>query len=194
MNGTDIKEFAEKFLSSKSSILLLIGPPGTGKTNFIRQLLSATKESVLLTYSEDLKKMDSLFSYFYDSPERFLIIEDADTYIEKRENGNSNMKQLLNITDGLTANYKKRVIFSTNLTSLSMVDPALIRPGRCYDVLDFSAYQGEDLVNACKVLNVNIDHLQNKPYTLAELYSIKNGEEMNTSIVGKRSSFGFGNN
>lgn len=194
MNGTDIKEFAEKFLSSKSSILLLIGPPGTGKTNFIRQLLSATKESVLLTYSEDLKKMDSLFSYFYDSPERFLIIEDADTYIEKRENGNSNMKQLLNITDGLTANYKKRVIFSTNLPSLSMVDPALIRPGRCYDVLDFSAYQGEDLVNACKVLNINIDHLQNKSYTLAELYSIKNGEEMNTSIVGKRSSFGFGNN
>lgn len=193
MNGVDIKEYAKKFLESKSSILLLIGPPGTGKTNFIRQLLAATNESILLTYSEDLKKMDSLFSYFYDSPERFLIIEDADTYIEKRENGNSNMKQLLNITDGLTANYKKRVIFSTNLPSLSMVDPALVRPGRCYDVLDFSAYTNEDLINACNSLNIDSSELDDKPYTLAELYSIKNGEAKESNNLIKKSSFGFGN-
>lgn len=193
MRGVHIKEYADKFLESKSSILLLIGPPGTGKTNFIRQLLAVTNESVLLTYSEDLKKMDSLFSYFYDSPERFLIIEDADTYIEKRENGNSNMKQLLNITDGLTANYKKRVIFSTNLPSLSAVDPALVRPGRCYDVLDFSPYTDQELLDAANALELDLDHLEVRSYTLAELYSIKNGEDKKSNNLAKKSSFGFGN-
>ena len=128
----------KKYLESKSSILILIGPPGTSKTNFIRQLLSAANESVLLTYSEDLKKADKLFSHFYDSPEKFLIIEDADTYIERRGDGNSNMKQVLNITDGLTANPSKKVIFSTNLPSLNRVDPALLRPGRCFEKLQFS--------------------------------------------------------
>lgn len=193
MKGQDIKDYAEKFLNSKSSILLLIGPPGTSKTNFIRQLLSATSESVLLTYSEDLKKMDTLFSYFYDSPERFLIIEDADTYIEKREDGNTNMKQLLNITDGITANPKKKVIFSTNLPNLNHVDQALIRPGRCFDCLEFGRIDGEDLQNVFD--HVGYQYFENieipsDGMTIAEIFAVKNNErtDIATKSTGK---FGF---
>lgn len=194
MNGENIKDFAERYMNSNSSILLLIGPPGTAKTNFIRQLLSATNESVLLTYSEDLKKTDKLFSYFYDSPEKFLIIEDADTYIERRQDGNSNMKQLLNITDGLTANSSKKVIFSTNLPTLNRVEPALLRPGRCFDKLQFGKLSNDNLVNAMNVIGADYfkDIVVPKDgFTIAELFSIKNNEfyENEKSIT----TFGFTN-
>ena len=193
MNGEDIKDYAARYIESKSSILLLIGPPGTSKTNFIRQLLSATNEGVLLTYSDDLKKADKLFSHFYDSPEKFLIIEDADTYIERREDGNTNMKQLLNITDGLTANPNKKVIFSTNLPNINRVDPALTRPGRCFDKLKFDRLTGDNLSRAMERIGIQyfegID-IPKDGYTIAELFAIKTGEyiaEKATMATG----FGF---
>ncbi len=200
MKGEDIKDFADRYMNSGSSILLLIGPPGTAKTNFIRQLLSSTNESVLLTYSEDLKKADKLFSYFYDSPEKFLIVEDADTYIERREDGNRNCAQLLNVTDGLTANPDKLVIFSTNLPSLNRVDPALIRPGRCFGVLQFDRLKGDDLDAAIDVIGRNkfegMKHNDNG-YTIAELFSIANGEyggeQLDFENKKLTSKFGFNN-
>lgn len=198
MKGENIKDYADKFLKSNSSILLLIGPPGTAKTNFIRQLVTATSESVLLTYSADLKKSDSLFSYFYDSPERFLIVEDADTYIERRADGNSNMPQLLNITDGITANPFKKVIFTTNLPNLSRVDEALLRAGRCYDVLNFGPLKGNDLERAME--SIGKEHfngivLPENGLTVAELFSYVNGESVavkEESLEKAVSKFGFG--
>ena len=192
MKGEDIADFAKRYMESTSSILLLIGPPGTAKTNFIRQLLQQTNESVLLTYSDDLKRTDKLFSYFYDSPEKFLIIEDADTYIEKREDGNTNMKQVLNITDGLTANPSKKVIFSTNLPSLSRVDPALVRPGRCFDKLQFGRLKDNDLLAAMNIIGTSVFndvHIPQDGFTIAELFAIKNNEPID--IVETSSSFGF---
>ena len=192
MNNEDIRDFAKRYVESNSSILLLIGPPGTAKTNFIRQLLQVTNESVLLTYSDDLKKTDKLFSYFYDSPEKFLIIEDADTYIEKREDGNTNMKQVLNITDGLTANPSKKVIFSTNLPSLTRVEPALLRPGRCFEKLQFGRLTGDELDAAMDV--IGYDHFKytrvpQNGLTIAELFAIKNNEPID--IAESTPSFGF---
>lgn len=192
MNNEDIRTFAKRYIESNSSILLLIGPPGTAKTNFIRQLLQVTNESVLLTYSDDLKKTDKLFSYFYDSPEKFLIIEDADTYIEKREDGNSNMKQVLNITDGLTANPSKKVIFSTNLPSLNRVEPALLRPGRCFEKLQFGRLTDDNLYAAMdKIGHEYFTHtiIPQSGLTIAELFAIKNNEPID--IVETSSAFGF---
>ncbi len=192
MKNEDIKDFAERYNKSTSSILLLIGPPGTAKTNFIRQLLRATNESVLLTYSDDLKKTDKLFSHFYDSKEKYLIIEDADTYIERREDGNTNMKQLLNITDGLTANPGKKVIFSTNLPSLNRVEPALLRPGRCFEKLEFGKLNDDHLFAAMADIDNKAFENINIPkdgFTIAELFAIKNNEPID--IQDNSTEFGF---
>ena len=194
MKGESIESFAARFIASKSSILILIGPPGTAKTNFIRQMLRATNESVLITYSDDLKKTDKLFSHFYDSQEKYLVIEDADTFIERREDGNSNMKQLLNITDGLTANPEKKVIFSVNLPNLNKADPALVRSGRCYAILRFSKLYGEDLEKAMDDIGMEhfVDIDGSNGFTIAELFAIKNGEQLDD--IESSISFGFNSN
>lgn len=172
---TDIANLIQEYLASTASILLLIGKPGTGKTNFIRKVILDTNSDVLLTYNDDLaQRSDVLFTHFYDSKERFLIVEDADTYISARTEGNAAMKKLLNITDGLTSNKNKKVIFSTNLPNLASIDPALLREGRCFGVLHFDPHTKEEAKLVAKDLGFDEALLTKNTYTLAELFALKN--------------------
>ena len=60
-----------------------------------------------------------------------------------RDDGNDLMARFLNVGSGLVSNGKKKLIFSTNLPNISNVDEALVRPGRCFDVLQFSGLDSE---------------------------------------------------
>ena len=101
------------------------------------------------------------------------------------------MKQLLNITDGLTANPEKKVVFSVNLPNLNKVDPALVRAGRCYAILEFSKLYENDLENA--MADIGMEHFADidctNGFTVAELFAIKNGEQIDD--IKSSISFGF---
>jgi ATP-dependent 26S proteasome regulatory subunit len=71
-----------------------------------------------------------------------LLIEDADNAVMARSEGNEGMSYLLNLTDGIIP-LKKKIVIVTNLPSINKVDPALIRPGRCYDILEFRSLTAE---------------------------------------------------
>jgi hypothetical protein len=47
------------------------------------------------------------------------------------------MHRFLNVGDGLVTTKGKKMIFSTNLPSIRDVDSALVRPGRCFDIVEF---------------------------------------------------------
>ena len=195
LNGQPLKEFIEDYLNSDAAVLLLYGPPGTGKTSLLKQIMQYANESCLITYNKDIAAMDTLFSHFYDCNERFLIIEDADTYISSRaKDGNDVMKKLLNVTDGLTAREEKKVIFTTNLTNLNDVDEALLREGRCYATLhvdQLSAEQAQILLDAMGHTSINIDESIRK-ISLANLYSLISGRKVDQSVEQVSSGFGLG--
>ena len=186
-----IESTFQAYLESKSSVLILIGPPGTGKTNAIRKLITDSHSDVLLTYDPNVANMDGLFSYFYDSKEKFLVVEDADTYISSRNNGNEVMKKLLNVTDGLTANSEKKIVFSTNLPNIASIDPALLRPGRCFGVLNFEALNLQESKAVATDLGMDPEALSEKQYTLAEIFEIKNSPQGLAMHETKTRSFGF---
>lgn len=195
LNGREINQFVESYLTSNSPILLLYGPPGTGKSTLLKHILSLSNESALITFNKDIASMDALFSHFYDCPERFLIIEDADTYINSREkDGNDVMKKLLNITDGLTANKTKKVVFTTNLNNLTSVDPALTRKGRCYGAFNIGTLSNEQASQYLLDLGQEsfIPQLSENN-SLAEIHALINEEKDDTftpsQVVAK---FGFG--
>ena len=188
-----IDTLIDSYIESEDSILLLKGSPGTGKTNLIKYIAKYTKEHILITYNDAIKDMDLLFSYFYDSPEKYLIIEDADTYIQSRQDGNTTMKKLLNITDGLTANKNKKIIFSTNLPSLSQVDAALLRPGRCHRIIEIDKLTREQYLLAAKDIGLDTILLTEKEYSLAELFEIKKHNKLLNKDINKiTNTFGFG--
>ena len=132
-----LAEFYDGFMHSSASILLLIGPPGTGKTTFIRGLLQHSEASAIVSYDSNVLEKDYVFANFIEGEKNVLVLEDADMFLKARAEGNTMMHKFLNVGDGLVTTRNKKLIFSTNLPSIRDIDPALIRPGRCYDIIHF---------------------------------------------------------
>lgn len=66
----------------------------------------------------------------------YLILDDLDEELRQREKGADNfiVSQLLSFSDGLFETYLKTII--TSNMDVSDIDRALIRPGRCFDILN----------------------------------------------------------
>lgn len=77
-----------------------------------------------------------------------IVIEDADILLSPRASGNKVMAELLNATSGLGSSFERKVIFTTNLTNREDIDEALMRPGRCFDVLDFRTLTPMEAIEA----------------------------------------------
>lgn len=173
--GRSVEDYAAEYMDSSASILILIGPPGTGKTSFLRQMVTSMDLKAGVTYEEGLLRSDGLFAYFIGNDEiDALIFEDADTYLGTRKDGNDLMHRFLNVSNGLISPLiGKKLIFSTNLPSIAEIDPALTRPGRCYEVLHFRPLTASEAqVTADEVYGKGNMKLENKSYTLAEITNL----------------------
>ena len=165
-----LTDYYDRFMDSDASILLLIGPPGTGKTTFIRGLLQHTKQSALVTYDSILLEKDYVFASFVEGDRSIMVLEDADNFLGARSEGNNMMHKFLNVGDGLVSTKNKKMIFSTNLPSIQDIDPALIRPGRCFDIVNFSLFNQEQADILVKKLGVEIQSKPNTFYSLADIF------------------------
>lgn len=137
LNGESLESYYDRYMESSANILLLIGPPGTGKTTFIRGLLSHRNCSAIVTYDAGIIEKDGFFARFIEDDTEVMVLEDSDAFLKSRSDGNTMMHRFLNVGDGLVTTKGKKMIFSTNLPSIRDIDSALIRPGRCFDIVEF---------------------------------------------------------
>lgn len=170
LNGKSLKDYYDEFMTSSASILLLIGPPGTGKTTFIRGLLQHAEISAIVTYDAAILAKDYLFAQFIEGDRNVMIVEDADNFLGLRSDGNDMMHKFLNVGDGLVTTKNKKMIFSTNLPSVRDVDPALIRPGRCFDILSFDLLDDQQVKALSTRLNVEYDIKESGKYSIADVF------------------------
>ena len=175
LNGESLGDYYDRYMASSANILLLIGPPGTGKTTFIRGLLAHRNCSAIVTYDAGILEKDGFFARFIEDDAEVMVLEDSDAFLKSRSDGNTMMHRFLNVGDGLVTTKGKKMIFSTNLPSIRDIDSALIRPGRCFDIVTFDALNVEQANTLATRLGVTIPTRargsETVPYSIAEVFN-----------------------
>ena len=132
----------------KSGLVLLHGAPGTGKTSYIKSLISKDPASSFIfiqnEFVQDLLKPDFI-SFLLKNRNAILIIEDAEKVITTRESisENSVVSTILQLTDGLFSDFLNIKVICTFNTTLDKVDKALLRKGRLIANYEFKPLAAE---------------------------------------------------
>lgn len=171
LDGESLASYYDRYMNSSANILLLIGPPGTGKTTFIRGLLAHRNSSAIVTYDAGILEKDGFFARFIEDDAEVMVLEDSDAFLKSRSDGNTMMHRFLNVGDGLVTTKGKKLVFSTNLPSIRDIDSALVRPGRCFDIVTFDNLNEDQADKLADRLEVDYTKKADGKYSIAEIFN-----------------------
>jgi len=187
----DIHQTILRRLSKKNDkgLVLLHGKTGTGKTSYIRYLISSLKKNVIFLPPNMASAMTNpnLIPVLIDNPNSIFVIEDAENIVVDREKeGNSPVSALLNISDGLLSDCLNIQIICSFNTDISKVDTALMRKGRLIAKYEFKELE----VQKAQVLSEKLGFktILNSPMTLTAIY---NQDEKEFQQTRKNNPIGF---
>lgn len=185
----NIIQFLNK--DKSSGLVLLHGKQGTGKTTYIRHLISSINRTFIYLPSQLTGALSkpSFIPFIKRFKESILIIEDCENIIKSRESVpdfDNALANLLNMGDGLLSDALSLKIICTFNTDLRNIDQAILRKGRLKGRYEFTELSADKVVTKLKKLGMQ--NIEPVPMTLAEIY---NYSETTFEINTENSKIGF---
>jgi hypothetical protein len=165
-------ELLKKALKKNTSGLALFsGPPGTGKSTYIKYLSTITNRRIIYLPSASIDEITSpdFLTFMIDCKNSILLLEDAEKVLISRElKENPGISNILNMTDGLLGDCLSVFIIATFNTTRDKIDQALLRKGRLVLEHEFDKLTVE---NCNKILEIiKSDRKTDVPLSLADIY------------------------
>lgn len=190
----DFKEVHQtilKRLSKKDDkgLVLLHGKPGSGKTFYIRHLISKLRKKIVFLPPDMVRAITgpNLISILLENRDSIFIIEDAENVLIDRErNGISPASALLNISDGLLSDCLNIQLICSFNTDITKVDRALLRKGRLIAKYEFKELEPAKAQALSDKLGFTT--IIEQPMTLTAIY---NQEENDFMDAKKYNPIGF---
>lgn len=166
---------------NKRGLYLLHGVPGSGKSSYIKHIISKYHEARRIIYfpPECVNSIGSpdFIPFLLNNRGAVLLLEDAENVLQHApdERRSSATTNLLNLCDGLLADVLNVTVIATFNCNHSAIDPALLRPGRLKFKWNFEKLTEEQSNAFLQFHNVPLEVAGD--YTLAELYEMKHIHE-----------------
>lgn len=177
--------------TGQSGLHLFHGLPGTGKSTYIRHLISSMNKRVVFIPPALASNFDApqLANLLLAHANAVFVIEDAEELLISRDQGrSSSISMLLNLTDGILGTSLGIQFIATFNTDLSNIDKALLRKGRLLSRYEFKPLSVDRSRLLMEELGNPVQQV-NKPMTLADIYNFSEADYSGDRI--RRPSIGF---
>jgi hypothetical protein len=189
------KEWLARMAQRHSGVSIFFGPPGVGKTSYLKMLMSRFSDRFVFYYlpisSFDVLSAPQFVSFWlnqnlrHKGKAKLAILEDAESLLLPRdERSRAQVSNLLNIGDGFLGEHLRLHVIATTNAPMRRLDEAVLRPGRLMGTREFRRLTRPEAARLAQAKGLTLRHKLDT-WSLAEIYND------NPDVLAREANVGF---
>lgn len=182
----DLDRINKILKEERSSLMILHGDPGTGKTSLLRHIIAENRDLNFYWLDSKLLQMSSskeFFDFILEHKDSIYILEDCEHLLRDREEGqNGLLSTVLNMSDGMLGDSLNVKFICTFNADLDNIDKALLRKGRLRLKYEFKKLREDKVKALSDYLGIEISEIKEMPLCDIYNYAEENGTKPKQEI------------